>query len=76
MKITFNFGNSFAGCLIALLHVVLCLVWGAVAWQWTNPTTFWRGMLFMLLWGVLFTACELIFVLAVTFLEELSNRKK
>lgn len=45
------------GCLVVLsafvVPVVVFVGSGLLAWRWIEPDTFWRGVLFVFVWGVL-----------------------
>lgn len=49
-------GDGAAGCLgvlVIILDIAVVIGSGVLAWNWIDPDSFGRGLLFVVVWGVL-----------------------
>lgn len=45
-----------AGCLgilIVIVDILVVIGSGILAWNWVDPDSFWTGVLFVIVWGIL-----------------------
>ena len=69
-----NSGNG--GCLAILIFIIYATAWvgtGTMAWNWVEPDSFWGGIKFLIVWGILGFIAQIIGGLIVAGIASIND---